>query len=354
MREAAMNERDPVRLSESSGDGFEASLLASARDDGMSPAMKRRMAGAIAGSAVLTVAASKAAAAKAAPHASALVTHVTTHFTTHAAKWAFVASVSTGLAYGGYAAYEAVVAPAGPNDGTVASAVPAAAPPRHAPPRHAPVVAPPAASPSEPGVADAIDLPAEADRPPPVSEVATMHAAPPNGSANARAQVGRVAANAPPPSSQAPATAMAPNPTRVTGTATPSVAGESAPTSPRPEREAPRAVEAPAAVLARVREETRLVDAARRALAAGDAQRALSLTREHRERFPSGELVEEAELVSIAAHRERGDRARARAEAEAFLARRPKSPYAQRVKRLGGLAGEEATNATEAAGRVER
>jgi hypothetical protein len=81
-----------------------------------------------------------------------------------------------------------------------------------------------------------------------------------------------------------------------------------------------------------VGEEAALLRVADQALRGGDSSRALSLLREHAQRFPSGILREErsAELVSTLCRL--GRSAEARREAELFLSRTPDSPLASNVR----------------------
>jgi hypothetical protein len=87
-----------------------------------------------------------------------------------------------------------------------------------------------------------------------------------------------------------------------------------------------------AAPSARVGEETALMRRAHAALRAGDANRALSLLRDHAVRFPGGILAEErsAELVSTLC--QLGRRAEAEREARRFLRELASSPLAPSVR----------------------
>lgn len=97
----------------------------------------------------------------------------------------------------------------------------------------------------------------------------------------------------------------------------------------------PEASVAPAA-LERVAEGALLLRA-RRALAAGEPERALSAIRAHEEQFPDGPLTPEREAIAIDALSSTAQGELARARARRFLARWPDSPYAHRAVRA--LAG---------------
>jgi hypothetical protein len=115
----------------------------------------------------------------------------------------------------------------------------------------------------------------------------------------------------PPPPPAAPATVPPPTPS-------PAVA------PPRPVAARPAPVETEIALLLR----------ARRALAAGDAARALAVLERHRRRWPAGELLQEREVLTIQALAAAGSRAEARQRADAFLARFPSSTLAVTVRQL--------------------
>ncbi len=87
----------------------------------------------------------------------------------------------------------------------------------------------------------------------------------------------------------------------------------------------------------RFTEEVRMLGDAKSALAAKDPERALLALDTFATLYPSSVLAPEAEVLRIDAHVARGDRARARALAAAFLAERPSSPYRRHVQsvRLG-------------------
>ncbi|HTU59973.1 MAG TPA: hypothetical protein VMF89_16085 [Polyangiales bacterium] len=76
------------------------------------------------------------------------------------------------------------------------------------------------------------------------------------------------------------------------------------------------------------------IDAVRRELAANRAKPAIAGLQEYQRDFPGGVLRQEAELLNIEAHREAGDRRRARTLAARFLANNPESPHTARVRDL--------------------
>ena len=82
------------------------------------------------------------------------------------------------------------------------------------------------------------------------------------------------------------------------------------------------------------REELALVSAARTALETGDASACLRAVDRYDERFRAGIFAQEIEVLRIEALAASGDRTRARALAERFLAVNAKSPYADRVRSL--------------------
>ncbi len=86
--------------------------------------------------------------------------------------------------------------------------------------------------------------------------------------------------------------------------------------------------------------EIELLDRADAALRAGDANRALSLTREHSERCPGGAFVQERERIAIDALSRLGRHGEMRARAASFEARFPSSPHLQRIRSLVGQRSE--------------
>lgn len=81
-------------------------------------------------------------------------------------------------------------------------------------------------------------------------------------------------------------------------------------------------------------EELGLLSAARAGLAARDTPASLRAVERYQSRFPSGLFAEEIEVIRIEALADSGDRARAHALAERFLAVNPSSAYAVRVRSL--------------------
>ncbi len=80
-----------------------------------------------------------------------------------------------------------------------------------------------------------------------------------------------------------------------------------------------------------LREEIRLIDQARIALRQQAPERALERLARYRARFPRGAFQQEAMVLRIEALGQSGDRARARALGQQFLAEHPDSPHAERV-----------------------
>jgi len=105
--------------------------------------------------------------------------------------------------------------------------------------------------------------------------------------------------------------------------------------APAPSRDAP-GDDAVAAteVGATFDEELALVSAARSALKRGDARSCMRAVDDYRARFGAGTFAQEIEAIRIEALFRAGERARARAAAEQFLASNAASPYADRVRSL--------------------
>jgi hypothetical protein len=80
-----------------------------------------------------------------------------------------------------------------------------------------------------------------------------------------------------------------------------------------------------------------LLDAARAALAAGGAERALATVRDYQSRYPNGAFRPEAAAVKIEVLVKQGRTAEARAAAVRFVAAHGRTPLADRVARLAGL-----------------
>jgi hypothetical protein len=79
-------------------------------------------------------------------------------------------------------------------------------------------------------------------------------------------------------------------------------------------------------------DELAAIDAARAALSSGHGDTALSRVRQYQKRFPDGLYVEEADALEVQALAFSGRREEARSKGERFLAARPGSPYARRVR----------------------
>lgn len=80
--------------------------------------------------------------------------------------------------------------------------------------------------------------------------------------------------------------------------------------------------------------EVALLDQARAALGSGDAARALSLTREHAARCPSGAFTQERERIAIESLAKLGRLDEMRSRAQAFERNFPASPHLRRIERL--------------------
>jgi len=81
--------------------------------------------------------------------------------------------------------------------------------------------------------------------------------------------------------------------------------------------------------------EIELLDSARRALAAGDAERALALISSYRRRFPAGALEQEATVLEVDALEAKGRTGQASELKERFVAEHPGSAHVERVQRSG-------------------
>ncbi|HVR03087.1 MAG TPA: hypothetical protein VMT47_13200 [Polyangia bacterium] len=81
--------------------------------------------------------------------------------------------------------------------------------------------------------------------------------------------------------------------------------------------------------------EVAMLDAARKAAAAGDPDTALRLIDRYRYDFPEGELAADTEVVAIEALAAKGKRDEVARRVAGFLALRPNDPHAAEVKRLG-------------------
>jgi outer membrane protein assembly factor BamD (BamD/ComL family) len=93
-----------------------------------------------------------------------------------------------------------------------------------------------------------------------------------------------------------------------------------------------------AAATSDLRDQILMVDAARAALVAGAGERALELLRHYQDRYPAGSFRPEAAALKVEALTKLGRNAEARVLAERFVAEYGKSPLADRVARVAGLA----------------
>jgi TolA-binding protein len=81
-------------------------------------------------------------------------------------------------------------------------------------------------------------------------------------------------------------------------------------------------------------EEGRLLAEAHRLVQAGQPERALSVLRDSQKRYPRSVLSQEREVLTIEALYAGGASGTAKQRALAFLARHPKSPHAERLRRF--------------------
>jgi hypothetical protein len=94
-----------------------------------------------------------------------------------------------------------------------------------------------------------------------------------------------------------------------------------------------RATPSSRALVARsIKEELELVRAAQQALNRGEPEAALALLAQHARKFPSGVLFEDREASRVFALCRLGNVAGARAAADAFIRRAPRSPFLDRVR----------------------
>jgi hypothetical protein len=132
-----------------------------------------------------------------------------------------------------------------------------------------------------------------------------------------------------------PAARPLPAPVPLPSAVAPAVASEPAPTAssaPRATIGAPKPVE-PAAS-SDLHTQLQTLEEARRALAAGDPARSLSILDTYAATFPRASMAPEATVIRIEALVRAGDRPAAQRVGEAFLATHPQSPYAQHVRSL--------------------
>lgn len=263
--------KDPPRLVEQSGLG--AQLLRSA-EGGRAPAHARRKAAAAVGAAFL---AARTASATAGILGGSLGVKV-------------VVGVGAALAIGGAAAHWVVRA--GPDRASNGPARVAAAP-----------------------------APERADRAAVTSATPLMTALPPAPAGPAPVVSEPVAAPAPSVVNDLGALVDAP---KAAPNATPRTVQRSAPARTAEE---PSVAPAPGLL-----DELQLLEAAKRALAAGDAGAAMVALDRYDQRFSAGHLAPEAEALRIAAIARSGDCPRAAARARQFLAQHPDSPLVDRVR----------------------
>ena len=206
----------------------------------------------------------------------------------------------------------------------VASAAPVRSP-RAASPRAAEIgeVAPAAASPTQEATQEQRALPAKAEPAvAPAAEPAPLAAASP--APRAAASIKDVA-----PAPQGTGLARQVPSSAPSVTAVPAV--DPLPREPSSEQAAP----APATPTFVLSDELRLIDAARAALARGDAPLALRFTAEHAARFPGGSLAIERDVLRVDALVAAGHIAEAASHACAFAARSPRSAQAPRMIKVG-------------------
>ncbi len=99
-----------------------------------------------------------------------------------------------------------------------------------------------------------------------------------------------------------------------------------------PQTEPPTPPPAPTDSLASLREEKKLISKAKEVLEAGNPALAMKVLDRHAKRFANGVLAQERAGLRVLALCDLGQRSRARAEAEKFLARWPHATMAHRVR----------------------
>jgi outer membrane protein assembly factor BamD (BamD/ComL family) len=85
-------------------------------------------------------------------------------------------------------------------------------------------------------------------------------------------------------------------------------------------------------------EQLRLIDAARSAVAAGNASAASQALTAYSSKFPHGSFGQEASVLRIEAVDLQGNHAQAASLARAFLAQHPNSPHVSLVQRIANRA----------------
>lgn len=323
------------RFIDHEADDFERALLSSARRDGMSPEKKRALALALAAGAATLTATSAGAAAAAAAGAgkagtAAVVKTKGTLGMVALAKWiaglAITSAAVVGAGKGAVHVYERQVASQAEAARGRASSKAAPSPVTTAPPQAMP-------SPAAPEVPEV-----------PASPEAAVIAAAPEAPVPAAAAPA-APARLPPPAHVARVPAapahVAAAPAHVTS-APPHVAGAAPAVDPGPASggalaASPRAnAPPPVAPRSALSEELRAIDRARAAIAAGDLPEATRALDAHAAAFPSGALSDEARVLRIDILANKGDSKGAAAAARAFLAVRPRSPHAPRLRELLG------------------
>ena len=138
------------------------------------------------------------------------------------------------------------------------------------------------------------------------------------------------------PSVEPASTASAAAPLPQAAPATPSVGDPKSP--PKQAARAATSSSAAAAIDsgADLSEQLRLIDAARSAVAAGDAKSASAAISSYTSRFPRGAFGQEAAVLRIETVDLQGNHAQAAALARSFLARHPNSPHVSVVQRIAG------------------
>jgi hypothetical protein len=96
--------------------------------------------------------------------------------------------------------------------------------------------------------------------------------------------------------------------------------------------ESPEEAPAPAAPASTLDQEMQLLKRAQVAQASGRSSDALSILAEHAKQFPNGKLAESREVARVIALCQSGQTQAARSARDRFLATRPNSPFASRVR----------------------
>ncbi len=144
-----------------------------------------------------------------------------------------------------------------------------------------------------------------------------------------------VAAPAPAPPKSVDVMDLPSAPVRASG-GTRALAAPSAITAPEA-RPTPSSADRSAAGTPSLEDELRAVDEARAAFVDNNPTLALERVDSYRRRFPSGRFLDEAEALEIQSLVALGRSEEARLRADRFLATRPASPYAQRVRSAVGI-----------------